>query len=289
MTIPSKKLKSSFELPVFGIGTWQMGGRYIRNPLNDDARDIQAIKTAIELGVTHIDTAEIYATGWAEKLVAKAIKDFDRRKLFIVSKVAGNHASYNGVLRACEKSLKRLETQYLDLYLIHWYDRRFNLKNTMRALDELLEKGLIKNIGVSNFTKERLAEAQNYTKNKIVCDQVHYNLMIREPERKSLLEYCQQNDVLLVAYRPVQKGLLLKNVPEIMEEMCKKYQKTPAQIAINWLIAQDNVVTIAKSSQLEHLKENLSAIGWQMEKPDIEKLRQEFPNQKDVSDVVSLE
>jgi len=279
---------TGFRMPVFGIGTWQMGGRYIRNPLNDDTRDIEAIKTAIELGVTHIDTAEIYALGWAEKLVAKAIKDFDRKKLFIVSKVAGNHASYEGVLKACEKSLKRLETNYLDLYLIHWYDKRFNLENTMRALDELYKKGLIKNIGVSNFTKERLAEAQSYTKNKIVCDQVHYNLMIREPERKSLLEYCQKNDVMLVAYRPVQKGKFAEAPPPILKELANKYKKTPAQIAINWLIAQDNVVTIAKSSHIEHLKENLGAIGWQMEKSDIEKLRHEFPNQKAVSDIVEL-
>ena len=279
---------TGFRMPVFGIGTWQMGGRYIRNPLNDDTRDIEAIKTAIELGVTHIDTAEIYALGWAEKLVAKAIKDFDRKKLFIVSKVAGNHASYEGVLKACEKSLKRLETNYLDLYLIHWYDKRFNLENSMRALDELYKKGLIKNIGVSNFTKERLAEAQSYTKNKIVCDQVHYNLMIREPERKSLLEYCQKNDVMLVAYRPVQKGKFAEAPPPILKELANKYKKTPAQIAINWLIAQDNVVTIAKSSHIEHLKENLGAIGWQMEKSDIEKLRHEFPNQKAVSDIVEL-
>ena len=162
------------------------------------------------------------------------------------------------------------------------------MKRTMQALDELINEGLVKNIGVANFTKERLREAQSYTKNKIVCDQVHYNLEFREPERNGLVEYCQQNDVFLVAWRPVGKGSLLEEIPPIVQEMCEKYKKTPAQIAINWLISQENVLTLSKTRSIEHLRENLGAMDWQIAKEDIERIRDECPDQKVISDVVPL-
>ncbi len=285
-TIPTKKLSNGFEMPVLGFGTWQLGGLTERNPLNDDNADIIAIKAAIDAGITHIDTAELYAHGYTEELIAKAIKDYDRSKLFITSKVHQVNMTYEKVLTSCKDSLARLETPYLDLYLFHGYHPMIDLKGSIKALDELIAAGLIKNIGVSNFSKERLAEAQSYTKNKIVCNQVHYNLQCREPEKKDLVKYCQDNDILLVAFRPVGKGALLKDVPKIMKKMCKKYKKTPAQIAINWLTSQKNVVTLTTTHNSEHLKENLGALGWQMSAKDIERLRLEYPNQIAVSDAV---
>ena len=288
MKIPTKKLKTGFEMPVFGLGTWQMGGRDTHDLKNDDSADIFAIKSAIDLGITHIDTAEIYADGYSEILVGKAIKDYNRSKLFIVSKVKAENMSYDGVINSCKKSLERLQTPYLDLYLLHRHNPQFDLKETMRALDYLVEQGLIKNIGVANFNKEYLKEAQSYTKNKIVCNQVHYNLEFREPEVTELLNYCQKNDVFLVAWRPVGKGNLLENIPEVLKQVCDKYKKTPAQVAINWLISQPNVLTLAKTRHIEHLKENMGAIGWEMEKEDIEKLRKDYPNQKNISDAVPL-
>jgi len=275
-------------MPVFGIGTWQMGGRVVHNPTNDDARDIAAIKAAIDLGVTHIDTAEMYAAGHAEELVAAAIKGHDRSKLFIVSKVLDVHLSHEDVIRSCKASLMRLNTPYLDLYLIHHPNPRIPLKETMAALDELKEQGLVKNIGVSNFTAERMKEAQSYTKNKIVANQVHYNLLFREPERRNLLKYCQDNDAFLIAWRPVEKGVLTNSGIPLLDALCKKYNKTPAQVAINWLISQKNVITLAKTSSLMHLNENLGAVGWTMDSADIEKLRKEFPGQQDVSNAVPL-
>jgi diketogulonate reductase-like aldo/keto reductase len=148
--------------------------------------------------------------------------------------------------------------------------------------------GLIKNIGVSNFTWQHLDQAQQLSKNKIVCNQVHYNLMFREPEKSGLLDYCQKNDIFLVAWRPVGKGNLLSDLPAVLKKMCDKYKKTPAQIAINWLITQDHVITLAKTRSIEHLKENLGAIGWQMESADIEELRKEYPGIQLVSDAVPL-
>lgn len=288
MKIPIKKLKSGFTMPVFGIGTWQMGGRFTRDYKNDDQRDIKAIRAAIDSGITHIDTAEIYANGHAEKLVGQAIKNYKRSKLFLASKVSGDHLQYDAVLKAVEQSLSRLRTNYLDLYLIHWPNPKFDIKQTMAALDRLIDEKIIRHIGVCNFAPKTLRTAQNKTNNKIVYNQVHYNLIFREPEKKGLLKYCQDNGIFLSAWRPVQKGALTKNGIAILDEMCKKYKKPPAQIAINWLISQKNVITLSKTSNIKHLKENLDAIGWKMKSADIERLRVEFPDQKEISDVMPL-
>jgi len=288
VNIPKKRLKSGFEISVFGMGTWRMGGDYDYDPNNNDAADIKAIKSAIDMGIIHLDTAEMYAEGHAEKLVGQAIKNYDRERLFIVSKVSPEHLRYNGVIKSAKASLERLQTNYLDLYLIHHPNPEIPIEETMRAMDVLMEKGLIKNMGVSNFTIERLEKAQSYTKNKIVANQLHLNLIFREPGRKGLLDYCQKNDIMFIAWRPVQKGILTKKGIKILDETCHKYNKTPAQIVINWLISQPNVVTLSKMRNIEHIKENLGALGWQMSQEDIEKLRSDFPNQQDISDSVPL-
>lgn len=290
MIIPSKKLKSGFKMPVYGLGTWQMGGRFDRDPNNNDRADIKAIKTAIEFGVTHLDTAEIYAEGFTEILLGKAIAGYDRSKLFLASKVYTQiHAKYEDVIIACKNSLKRLNTSYLDLYLTHRYNPRgVPYKETMRAMDTLVDEGLVRNIGFCNYRVSDIQEAQSHAKYKLVAAQMHYNLQIREVERKEILNYCQENDIMLIAWRPVQKGDLLKNPPQIMRQMMKKYNKTASQIAINWLISQENVVTVSKTTNIEHLKENLGAVGWNMEKEDIEKLKVEYPDQQDMSDSLPL-
>lgn len=287
MTIPLKKLPNGFSMPVYGLGTWLMGGKEQRNPKNNDAADIQAIQTAVDLGITHIDTAEVYANGYAEELVGKAIKPYDREKLFIVSKVYTHHFTYDGVIQACKASLQRLQTSYLDLYLFHRYPTA-SFKESMKAMDTLVEEGLVKNIGVSNFTREHMEQAQGYTKNKIVATQVHYNLQYREPETSGVLQYCQDNDIMLIAWRPLQKGMILENSP-LFTTLSQKYHKTPAQIALNWLISQKNVVTLSKTTSINHLKENLGSVGWELEKEDREKLTQEFPNKQTISDSVPLQ
>lgn len=288
MQIPTKKLKTGFEMPVYGLGTFMMGGRKERDLSNDDEADIAGIRAALDAGVMHIDTAEKYADGYSEILVGQAIKGYDRSKIFLTSKVQEKNMSYEGILNSCKKSLERLQTNYLDLYLLHWHSTVFPLKDSTRAFDKLVEEGLIKNIGVCNFMKEHLAEAQSYTKNKIVCNQVHLNLMFREPEVTSLLEYCQNNDVFLSAWRPVEKAKLLEEIPPVLQKICEKYNKTPAQVAINWLISQPYVITLSKTRHIDHLNENLGALGWKMEESDIEKLRKEYPNQQDISDAVPL-
>jgi diketogulonate reductase-like aldo/keto reductase len=288
MIIPTKKLKSGFEMPVYGLGTWQMGGRETRDPNNDDDADIQAIKRAINLGITHIDTAESYADGYTEVLVGKAIKDYQREKLFLVSKVKVIHLKYDDLIASCKASLRRLNTSYLDIYLIHFPNPDIPIEETMRAMNTLFEQGLIKNIGVSNFNINEIEKAQSYTKNKIVASQLHLNLKYREAEKKGVLKYCQKHDMMFIAWRPLQKGVLLQHDESIVIELAKKYYKTPTQIAINWLISQDNVVTLSKTRNIEHLKENLGAVDWKMDKEDIEKLRNNYPNQENISDAVPL-
>lgn len=275
-------------MPVFGLGTWLMGGDHQRNPKNDDEKDRQAIRNAIDSGITHIDTAEMYAAGHAEELVGEAIKDYSRKKLFLVSKVWPDHLRYDDVLTACADSLKRLGVDYLDLFLIHAPNPEIPLARTMKAFDKLKKDGLIKNIGVSNFSINSFQKAQYATENKIVVNQLHYNLMIREVEDRGLLAFCQKEDVMLCAWRPVQKGIFSSKSINILDELSKKYHKTPLQIAINWLISQQNIITISKMRKKAHLKENIDAVGWNMKDEDIEILRKKFPDQVNRSDATSI-
>ena len=287
ITIPEKKLEHTrFGLPELGLGTWQMGGRREADFSNDEA-EIAAIKNAVAAGVMHIDTAEIYGAGHAEELIREAIRGVDRESLFITSKVKENSRAAR-IVEACKASLKRLGTKYLHLYLLHHFSPDCPLEESIAALDELVDKKLVKHIGVSNFTKEHLTEAAEHAKHKIVCNQVYYSLVSREPESSGLLKYCQQHDVMLVAYRPIEKGSLLDEIPPVMKELCLKYERTPAQVAINWLTSQQNVVALFKTSNAAHLKENLGAAGWHLSAEDVERLRKEYPKQLAVPEVNRL-
>lgn len=278
INIPTKALNNRFAMPVYGLGTWQMGGRKEVDPTNDDQADIEAIKAAINAGVKHIDTAENYAAGHSEELVAEAIKGYKREELLLVSKVSSGLLKYNDVTQSCKNSLRRLNTDYLDIFLIHKPSTTIPIEETMAAFDDLKQQGLIREIGISNASKETLIKAQGLTKNKIVCNQVHYNLQVREPETSGLLQYCQDNDILLVAYRPIEKAALLETKSIVLDELATKYNKTYTQLAINWLISQPNVITLSKTRDAAHLQENLGAIDWQMEQTDIERLRSEYRN-----------
>ncbi len=275
--IPAKKLFDGNDIPALGIGTWTVGGRFFHEITNDDEKDIDIIKTAIKEGITHIDTAEMYSAGHAEILVGKAIKEFDRKKLFITTKLWPLHAKYNEVKYAAKRSMERMQIDYIDLYLIHVPNYDVPLKETMRAMNELVDEGIVRYIGVSNFSLELMKEAQSYSKHKIVTNQVLYNLLDREADENGLLKYCQENDIILTAYQPVKRGeLTVKGKYPILDQMAEKYGKTPAQIAINWLISKKNVITIPKTSKKEHLYENLGSVGWSLTEEDIEILDKTF-------------
>lgn len=278
-----KTLKCGFSMPILGMGTWQMGGRMERDSRNDDAGQIQALKTGLDLGFNLIDTAESYADGKAEELVGEAIRGYDRGKLFLTSKVWKTHVAYDDVLRAAENSLKRLGTDYLDLYLYHQVNNEVPLKETMRAFDRLVSEKLVRHIGVSNFALERFKRAQACADHKIVVNQIHYSLSMREPESE-LLPWLQENDVMIQAWRP------LRGVPDcaLLNELCAKYGKTKSQIALNWLIMQKNIVTITASSSAGHIQDNLDAAAFEMAPSDVELLTRDFPEKKFISDAVPL-
>lgn len=259
-----------------------MGGRYARNPFNRDQRDIAGIEAALEAGITHIDTAEIYAGGHTEELVSEAIKDFDRRRLFLTTKVWWTNLRYDDVIRAARDSLSRLGLKQIDLYLIHGPNPDIPIKETMRAMDYLLENGLTRFIGVSNFDVSELEEAVAATKYKIVNNQIHFNLTAREYQTNGTLEFCRKHNILVTAYRPLGLGEgMTGGIPEAGMEFLKrigeKYAKTPAQVALNWLIEQPNLVTIFKSTNPGHIKENLGAIGWKLDEDDRAELTDNFP------------
>ena len=272
------KVIGNVKIPVLGLGTWLIGGDTTPD-YSEDEQAIQAIKSAIDLGYDHIDTAEYYGNGHCEELVGKAIKDIDRQSLFITSKVWTTNLNYNDVISSAKRSLQRMGTDYIDLYLIHSPSSTIPIKKTMSAFDYLVDNKMVKYIGVSNFKASQLKEAQKYAKHKIVANQIEYSLLTRNIGKYSgnrdmeskTIPYCQENDIIIMAERPIERGLILKSHP-LLDSLEKKYKKTKAQIAMNWLISKKNVVTIPKSTNLNHLKENLGSIGWQMDKSDIELL-----------------
>ena len=275
-----KTLDEHFRLPVIGLGTWGIGGTSLEPDFSRDNESIQALKDAIALWYSHIDTAELYGVGHTEEIVGEAIKNFDRSKLIITSKVYKTHLQYDDVIASCKKSLQRLQTNYIDIYLIHAPNPEIPLEETMKAIDYLVEHQLVKYIGVSNFSVEQMKEAQRYTKNKIMVNQIPYNLSARAEDykgggcrnmEKEIVPYCQANKILIMAYRPIERGFLLQSHP-LLDDLSTKYGKTKAQIALQRLISKKNIVTICKATQPSHLKENLGAMWWNLSSEDIEAL-----------------
>jgi len=269
--------KTGESVAAIGLGTWNMGGRESPD-YRDDERLIEAIRYAVELGMNHIDTAEMYAAGHAEELVGEAIKQFSRDEVFIATKVWPSNLRYEDVIRSCRRSLERLQLKYVDLYMVHWPNPRIPLQETMKAMEKLVKDGLIRYIGVSNFDVELLEQAMNALKREeIVANQVEYSLEAREVERE-LIPFCERNGITVTAYTPLGKGRIpaeaASNTPrgKILAEMAQRYGKTPVQIALNWVIWRPNVITIPKAARKEHLEENAGAAGWRLTEEDYKRL-----------------
>ena len=270
---------AGIKLPAIGIGTWDMGrakgleGPGERPDYSNDESYIVAIKEAIRLGMWHIDTAEMYSGGHAEEIICAAIKNIPRNKVFITTKVLPSHLKHDDFIVAANASLKRLKLDYVDLYLIHWVNSTSQIKEAIAAMDELVATGKVRHIGVSNFSLKQLQLAQSFTKNKIVTNQVEYNLLDRSCE-KDILPYCQDNEIILTAYSPLAQGKLLKN--KTLAAVAAKHDKMIAQVALNWPISQKNVIAIPKAGSIEHARENAGAVGWKLDAECMRLLENEF-------------
>jgi diketogulonate reductase-like aldo/keto reductase len=261
------------QVPVIGQGTWMIEGSQ-----DSERLAIEGLRLGLDLGLTHIDTAEMYGNGKVEEMVAEAIAD-RRDKVFLVSKVLPSNASYEGTLKACKRSLKRLKTDWLDLYLLHW-PGPYLIEETMRAMEKLVAEGLVKFIGVSNFDVEELCAAERSLKNeRMACDQVLYHLGYRGIERH-LLSYCTEHEIAVVGYAPFGHS----NFPSsqsaggrVLEEIGERYGRTPRQVALNFLSHHPNIFTIAKTSRPERAIENSNGIGWELAAEDIKTIDRTFP------------
>lgn len=259
-------------LPLLGMGTWGMGGRFERDESNIK-ESIDILKYGLDSGIKLIDVAEIYGAGLTESIVGQAIQGYSRPDIYLVSKVWKTNLHYNDVLRSCEQSLARLKTDYLDLYLIHWPNEEAPLQETMEAMEYLLQKKFIRNVGVSNFSVALMQQAQNFLPNhKLFASQIEYNLSQRSAEQY-IIPHCVKNNIHIMAYRPLAKGKIPLLNNEIINTLAKKYNKTPVQITLNWITSQ-NITVIPKTGNIEHLKENMGILGWKLTENDIKMLSQ---------------
>lgn len=243
------------QLPVMGLGTWTMGGRSRPDPAQD-ARALEALAAAIAIGYTHIDTAEMYANGHTEDLVGQAIRHIDRRRIFLTTKVRPPNLSYRRTLQSIEGSLRRLGIEQIDLFLIHWRDRT-PLEETFRALNEAVQMGKVRYLGVSNFDLAELQQAQALSDTPIVTNQVPYSLATRSYIRNGVIPYCQENGIVVTAYSPIEEGRLRRQTT--LTEIAAAHEATSYQIALAWLVQQPWVITIPMSHNPEHLRQNWEA------------------------------
>jgi diketogulonate reductase-like aldo/keto reductase len=254
-------------VPEMGLGAWKYRG------------GVEPLRHGIALGASLIDTAEIYGT---EEIVGRAIQG-QREQVFLATKVSGSHLRHDDVLRAAEASLRRLHIDVIDLYQIHWPNQSVPIKETMRAMESLVDSGHIRHIGVSNFSASEMRQAQAaMNKYAIVSNQVLYSLNRREIERE-LLPYCQEHQVTVIAYTPLDDGRLAirsrfrrSQGMQVLEQVATETHKTLAQVALNWCTSRPNVIAIPKSNSQERIAENCGASGWRLSPEQVERLDAAF-------------
>lgn len=286
------------------VSTLGLGGHQFGAIWGVSQKDLvkQIVNTALDLGINVIDTAETYNDGLSEKLIGEVLKERgDRENVVIFTKISVEHLRYHQVIKAVKGSLERLKTNYLDVVMIHWPDPYVPVRETIKALDELVDKGIIIHIGVSNFPPCLVEEAIACSKHGIVLNEVLYNLIERDIE-KEILPRMKKLNVAVVAYSPLAMGYLtgkylkpvlkseddprrfipwaqkeeylglIKPLLEAMKKVAYKYNKTLVQVALNWILAQD-IFVIFGATKVEHVLENIGAMGWRLTSEDMEYLR----------------
>jgi len=246
-------------VPAIGLGTWQLTGQSCR----------ETVEAALEMGYRHVDTAQAYGN---ERQVGLGIEAaaVDREDVFLTTKLDGSNRDARSVRRSTRESLNRLGTDYLDLLLIHWPNTPWmaSLSETLGAMNDLVEEGLVRHIGVSNFSPSLLDEARDISSVPILTDQVQYHPYW---DQRKLLDYCRIHDVLLTAYSPLARGGVLDD-PALVQ-IGNRYGKSPAQVALRWLLQQDGVAAIPKASSRDHLEANLAVFDFELTDAEIERIR----------------
>jgi len=252
MTVPTKTLPSGDDLPEVGLGTYGMS----------DEETAESVRAALEAGYTHIDTAEGYRN---EAVIGDVLAEYDRDRLFLTSKVLPKNLNYESVIRSCEASLDRLGTDYLDLYLVHWPNPAVSLRETLQAMARLHERGLVRNIGVSNFTAYQLSCAQHVSNVPIAVNQIEFHPWFQRPE---LVDYCHESDTVIEGAAALARTEVFDD--EVVTELASKYDKSPAQVVLRWALDRD-VVVLPRSTSPEHIENNI-AVDWSLDEADRERL-----------------
>ncbi|HUK07281.1 MAG TPA: aldo/keto reductase [Stellaceae bacterium] len=264
-------LPSGAPMPILGLGTWRMGEAGSRG-----ADVVNALRLGIDLGMTLIDTAEMYGEGGAEEVVAKAIAG-RRHEVFLVTKVYPHNATRKGVSAACDRSLKRLGTDYIDLYLLHWIGN-VPFEETLAGFGDLQRAGKIRSHGVSNLDTDEIARWYKLPGgNTVATNQVLYNLTRRGIER-SLLPWCRKHKIPVMAYSPIDQGSLLNK--RALKQVALSRGVTPAQVALAWVLHQDGVVAIPKAARAEHVRENRAALDLALTADELSEFDRAFPRPK---------
>ncbi len=252
MTVPTKTLPSGAELPALGLGTYDL----------DDDQTTGSVRAALEAGYAHIDTAEGYHN---EAAIGDVLAEYDRDDAFLTSKVLAKNLNYESLIASCEASLDRLGTDYLDLYLIHWPNPAISLRESLRAMAELRERGLVRDVGVSNFSAYQLSCAHHVSDVPIAVNQIEFHPWFQRPD---LVDYCRESDTVIEAAAPLARTDVFGD--EVVAELAEEYDKSPAQVVVRWAIDR-GVVPLPRSSTPAHVRANAD-LDWELDEDDRRRL-----------------
>jgi diketogulonate reductase-like aldo/keto reductase len=273
------KTKSGKALFPIGIGTWNIGGTFAANPkakykgaepnYDNEAAEVEAIRYSISRGQNHIDCAELYGAFHTDEVVGKAIAGLKREDLYIVDKLWKTSVGKGLVRATVEQMLKKLGTDYLDMLYIHAPWGEANWQEAIPQIDELIDEGIVRAFGVSNFTVSDMEQTQKIAKHPIVANQMNYNVLYKNEVNQAFRDYCRENTIQIVAYQPVKRQEVLDN--EVIQDIAKAHNATAAQVALAWLLAQ-GALPIPKAINKSHIDENIKAIEVQLSDQEIELL-----------------
>jgi diketogulonate reductase-like aldo/keto reductase len=252
VTTHTHTLPSGDELPALGLGTWNIEGETVK----------RSVRAALDAGYGHVDTAEGYRN---EAEIGAVLEEYDRDDVFLTSKVLAKHLSYDALVASCEASLRRLGTDYLDLYLIHWPNPAISLRESLNAMATLRDRGLVRNVGVSNFSAYQLSCAHHVSDVPIAVNQIEFHPWLQRPD---LVQYCRETDTVVEAAAPLARTEVFAD--EVVQELAEEYDRSPAQVVVKWALERD-VVVLPKSSSPEHVRANAD-LNWTIDDEDLRRL-----------------